>query len=105
MSRENLWRDASGRLTVDQTGIDWTEYPTVCREVADVFSLVPDGDFVTGIDQIFCDFRRGDQVVSIDWDNWMEFMVVAKTPSAEPLIHEIRTWLADRAKRSGQAAG
>ena len=93
MPRERFWRDASGRLTVDQTGIDSTQYPAVCRALADAFSLAPDGDFAVGPDQIFWDCRRGDEVLGMDWDNWMGFTVVAKTPSAESLVREIGLWL------------
>jgi hypothetical protein len=93
VTRERFWRDASGRLTVDQTGIESSQYPAVCLALADAFGLTPDGDFVVGLEQIFWDFRRGEQKVGMDWDIWMEFMVVAKTPSAEPLVCEIGAWL------------
>ena len=61
--------------------------------LVDAFSLVPDGGFLARADQIFCDFRHGGAVVGMDWDNWMEFMVVAKTPAAESLVREIGSWL------------
>jgi hypothetical protein len=61
--------------------------------LVDTFSLAPDGELVVGLDEIFRDFRRGDQVVGIEWDVWMEFMVVAKSPSAESLVREIGSWL------------
>jgi hypothetical protein len=96
---EHFWRDHTGRLTVDRAGIASTDYPAVCRAVADVFDLKPDGEFVVGPDQMFWDFRRGDIVVGMDWDVWMEFMVVAKTAAAEPLVRQIGEWLGTRVPR------
>lgn len=93
MPRERFWRNSSGCLTVDQAGIDSAHYHAVCRALADAFSLAPDGELVVGLDEMFRDFRRGDQVVGIEWDVWMEFTVVAKTPSAESLVREIGSWL------------
>ena len=93
MPRERFWRDSSGRLTVDQPGIDSAQYPAVCRAIANAFSLAPNADFLVGPDQVFSEFRRGDEIVGMDWDNWMEFMVFAKTPAAETLVREIGSWL------------
>ena len=31
--------------------------------------------------------------VGLDWDIWMDFMVVAKTEAAEPLLRDIVSWL------------
>ena len=103
MARERFWRDASGRLTVDQAGIDSAQFAALCRALADSFALQPEGDLVVGLDQLFWDFRRGDQIVGMDWDNWMEFMVVAKTPAADSLVREIGAWL--DSKYGGAAAG
>ncbi len=91
-SRLHFGRDFSGRLTLDRAGIDSLQYPEICRAIAEAFGLVPEGELVVGPDQMFRDYRKGDQVVSIDWDIWMEFMVVAKTESAEPLVKEIGAW-------------
>jgi hypothetical protein len=73
-----FWRDHSGRLTFDLPGIAATDFPAVCRSISDALSLVPNGDIIVGLDQIFWNFRRGNQVVGFDWDNWLEFMVVAR---------------------------
>jgi hypothetical protein len=91
--RERYWRDASGRLTFDLTRVEADDFPAVCRDVSDAFALSLDGSPVIGADQMFFDFRRGDQVVGFDWDNWMGFMVVAKTDAAETLVREIGSWL------------
>ncbi len=88
-----FWRDHSGRLTFDLPGVAATDFPAVCRSIAESLSLTPNGDIVVGLGQMFRDFRRGDQVVGFDWDNWMEFMVVAQTPASEPLVRDIAAWL------------
>jgi hypothetical protein len=58
-----------------------------------VLALPLAGDIVIGPEQMFWDFRRGNQIVGVDWDIWMHFMVVAKTEESEPLVREIAAWL------------
>jgi hypothetical protein len=88
-----FWRDTSGRLTFDLPGVAAADYPAVCRGLADALELAPAGDLVIGLDQMFWDFRRGDQVVGLDWDIWMDFMAVAKSTASEPLLTDIAAWL------------
>jgi len=88
-----FWRDSSGRLTFDLPGVAAADYPAVCRGIADALRLLPDGDIIMGADQMFRAFRRGDHAVSLDWDVWMEFMAVATSEAAEPLLQEIAEWL------------
>lgn len=90
-----MWRDASGRLTFD-LDVPNVSYASLCREIADTFSLFPQGDIVVGPDQMFWTFHRGNIAIGFDWDFWMGFMVVAETPSAEPLVLEIAAWLNNR---------
>ena len=52
-----------------------------------------EGDIVIGLDQMFWDFRRGEQVVGLDWDIWMQLMAVAKSEASEPLVRDIAAWL------------
>jgi hypothetical protein len=93
MQGERFWRDASGRLTFDTFGVEAVDYPAACRAVADEFALAPEGSLVIGPEQIFWDFRRAEQVVALDWDIWMGFMVVAKTEESEPLVRDIAAWM------------
>jgi hypothetical protein len=88
-----LWRDSSGRLTFDLPRVASTDYPAVCRSIADAFGLTPVGDIIIGPEQMFWDIGRGGQVVSLDWDIWMDFMVMAKSEASEPLLQDIATWL------------
>ena len=66
--RELFWRDASERLTFDLPCVDATDYPAVCRNIADGLGLSPAGEVVIGPEHMFWDFRRGNQIVSLDWD-------------------------------------
>ncbi len=88
-----FWQDSSGRLTFDLPGVAATDYPAVCRGIADALGLVPAGDIIIGPEQMFWDFQRGDQVVGLDWDIWMEFMVVAKSEASDSLVQDIAAWL------------
>jgi hypothetical protein len=88
-----FWRDNRGRLTFDLPGVAATDYPAVCRGIADALGLAPDGDISLGPDHMFWDLRRGDQRVGLDWDIWMEFMAVAKSEASEPLLRDIAAWL------------
>jgi hypothetical protein len=59
----------------------------MCQEVAAAFGLSPMPGLVTnGYDFVFQDYSRGDLVVGLEWDNWMEFTVVAQTTESEPLV-------------------
>ncbi|QDU97991.1 hypothetical protein [Lignipirellula cremea] len=93
MPDERFWRDASGRLTFNLPGVGATDYPGVCRDLSDALGLVPAGEIVIGPEQMFWDFQRGDQLVSLDWDIWMDFIVVAKSEEAEPLVGDVAAWL------------
>ena len=99
-----FWRDHSGRLTFDLPGVPAADYPAVCRSVADALGLAAAGEIVVGPDQMFWDFRRGDQVVGLDWDIWFEFMAVAQSPAAEPLVADIAAWLGARSDAEPGAA-
>jgi len=95
MAQPHFWNDHSGRLTFSQAGVDSAEYPDLCRAIVQAFDLQPAGNLAAGMEQVFCDFCKGDELIGIDWDIWMEFMVVAKSKSAEPLVREIGQWVAE----------
>jgi hypothetical protein len=86
-------RDASGRLTYEMFRVPSSEYAAVCIFVVAAFSLEAHSTMVVGPDQMFWDFRRGEQVVELGWDNWSGVVVTAKNPNAEPLIREIGEFL------------
>ncbi len=92
-----LWRDASGRLTCDRSDVGAASYPAVCHAIAEAYGLAPVSELVVGADQMYRDFGRGREVVGLDWDIWMGFMVVAKSAAAEPLVADIAEWLGSNA--------
>jgi len=62
--------------------------------VAGTFELAPHTAPVTnGYDIVFQDYRRGEQILGLEWDNWTGFTVVAKSSASEPLVREIAAWL------------
>ena len=93
MPDNQYFRDASQRLTFEMFELPADSYRAVCGEIVDGFGLVPDNELVNGWDVVFQDYRQGEQIVGLEWDNWSGFIVVAKTPSSEPLVQEIGAWL------------
>jgi hypothetical protein len=69
-------------------------YWAVCNDLMVALQLVPVGTLVTDFMAIvFQDYRRDSQVIGLEWDNWSGFIVVAKTPESEPLVHSVAEWL------------
>jgi hypothetical protein len=94
MPDNRFWRDASRRLTFEMFKVPADSYQAVCGTVAATFHLVPHNALVSnGWDIVFQDYRRGEQVVELAWDNWSGFTVVAQTPASESLVREIAAWL------------
>ncbi|MDB5384930.1 MAG: hypothetical protein JWM11_576 [Planctomycetaceae bacterium] len=93
MSDAGFWRDHSGRLTFDVPTVLAVDYPAVCRSIVEAFSISQTDSLVVGPDQMFWDFRLGDQEIALDWDNWMGFMVVSRTVNADSLVRDISGWL------------
>lgn len=92
------WRDASGRLTFDWFGVDSGEYPATCHAIAETFGLTLAGELIIGPESMFWRFQRGEQLIGLDWDIWMGFMIVACSESTEALVRDIAAWfdLVDR---------
>lgn len=94
MPDNRFWRDASERLTFEMSRVPATEYPEVCKVVVTNFGLIPDYEsLAAGLNAVFMDYRRGEQVVEMAWDNWTGFTVVAMTTNSESLVREIAAWL------------
>lgn len=94
MPDNQFWRDASGRLTFEMFKVPADSYWAVCGAAATTFHLTPNNALVTdGIDIVFQDYRRGEQIIGLEWDNWTGFTVVAKTTASESLVQEIAVWL------------
>ena len=94
MPDNQIRRDASGRLTFEMFHVSADSYRAVRDAVVSAFQLEPETAPVTnGCDIVFQDFRRGEHVVGLEWDNWTGFTVVAKTPASESIVRDIAAWL------------
>ena len=97
-----LRRDSSGRLAFEMYRVSAADYPERCNAVATTFGLKPDDkSFAVGLDVVFMDYRRGEQVVEMAWDSWTGFSVVAKNAGSKPLVREIAVWLLQSAGDEG----
>jgi hypothetical protein len=94
MPDNQFWRDSSGRLTFEMFQVPAVSFPAICSALVAAFDLAQHNALVTnGCDVMFLDYRRGEQIVGLAWDNWTGFTVFAKTPDSEPLVQEIAAWL------------
>ena len=82
-------RDNSDRLVIDFHAIEAGKYSKITAAVVSEFGLDVAGEKTAGLDEVFQDFKRGADVVGLEWDNWSGYIVNAKTRSAEPLVRQI----------------
>lgn len=85
----NEHRDASERLTFNFNEIPSGRYSKVTKVVVTAFGLEVASSRTRGLDEIFQDFKKGNEVIGLEWDNWSGYIVNAKIKSAEPLAREI----------------
>jgi hypothetical protein len=70
------------------------QLPDICEALVAAFNLAPDTTLVTdGVALIYQDYRRGEDIIGLEWDSWCGFAVVAKEPKSESLVREIGNWL------------
>ncbi len=89
----NEHRDASGRLTFDFDKIPSGKYSKVTKGIVSEFSLEVADSKTSGLDEVFQDFKIGNEVVGLEWDNWSGYIVNAKTKTAEPLVRKIAGYI------------
>ncbi len=89
----NEYRDNSDRLTIDFHSIEAGLYKKITSEVVIQFHLEVAGGKTSGLDEVFQDFKSGNDIVGLEWDNWSGYIVNAKTKSAEPLVREIAGYI------------
>lgn len=89
----NEHRDNSQRLTIDFDRIEAGMYKKITSDVVAKFELEVAGAKTSGLDEVFQDFKRGNDVVGLEWDNWSGYIVNAKTTTAEPLVREIAGYI------------
>lgn len=83
-----LHRDASNRLTA-AVDVDASRFTSLVAVVVEQFALAPVGAATVTMDVAFREYAVGQCRVSLEWDNWMGFQVVALSPDAEPLVVSI----------------
>jgi hypothetical protein len=94
MAEFELRRDSSKRLVFEMPRGPADSYRTVVNAIAARFYLTSHGVLITnGHDVAFEDYLHGEQIVSLEWDNWSGFMVVAKTGGSDSLVEDIAAWL------------
>jgi len=86
-------RDASNRLTYDFDNIEADSYREVTEAVVEKFGLTVASGKIADYDVAFQDFKQGNLVVGLEWDNWSGYTVVAKRTIAEPLVKEIASYI------------
>jgi hypothetical protein len=89
----NEHRDSSNRLTFDFDKIDGDKYRNITDDIVSKFSLEIATKKVVGLDEVFQDFKKGDEVIGLEWGNWSGYTVVAKRTSAESLVKEIAKYI------------
>jgi len=82
-------RDFSNHLTVEIANIDYSEYKALTKTLTEEFGLIAHGDLIEGDSESFQMFIRGNYAISIEYDIWSGFMVVAQNPESEGLVNEI----------------
>ncbi|MCF6312086.1 MAG: hypothetical protein L3J39_06520 [Verrucomicrobiales bacterium] len=87
-------RDSSKRLTLELFDIEANQYKWLCRAIVAQFDLeVASGIISNGVDVVFRDYKKGAQVVGLEWDNWSGYIIVAKNNDSEFLVRDIGGWL------------
>jgi hypothetical protein len=89
----HLYRDASQRLLFD-IGVEASEYPRLCAQIAGQFGLKPIGEPVLSCELLLQDYEVEGKVVELSWDHWLGFCVIAKASDAEDLVRQIAEWIA-----------
>lgn len=89
----NEHRDNSDRLTIDFEKIESGKYSAITEAIISEFSLEPCSSKTAGLDEVFQDFKIGNEIVGLEWDNWSGYIVNAKTKSAEQLVRKIAGYI------------
>ena len=89
-------RDESNRLTIDFHHIKSSAYSKVTKEIVTEFELEAASDKTVGLDEMFQDFKRNDEVIGLEWDNWSGYIVNAKTEQSDPLVRDIGAYICSR---------
>ncbi len=88
-----FWQDASKRTVYSVPDCHDSWYRYLCNKISRHFGLVPAGELIIGLDEIFQDYKSGDKIVGLEWDIWSGFLVVAKDENAEHIVKEIAEYI------------
>jgi hypothetical protein len=88
-----FYRDASDRLTFGVFEVNAEVYSDLCGRIAETFQLDPLGPAINGLDVVFRDFARDNQIVGLEWDIWSGFTVVAENLGSEELVRQVASYL------------
>jgi hypothetical protein len=89
----NEYRDNSDMLTFDFHSIEACLYKKITSDVITLFNLEVFSKKIDGFDEVFQEFKNGNEVVGLEWDIWSGYIVNAKTKTAEPLVREIAGYI------------
>jgi len=89
----NEHKDNSNRLSFDFDKIEGASYRKITDAVVSKYCLEVASKKIAGFDEVFQDFKKGNEVVGLEWDNWSGYTVVAKSTSAESLAREIAGYI------------
>ncbi len=87
------YRNASQRLTIQFFQIEADLYQQMTQLVVSQFQLEPVGEPASGPQERFQEFQHQRKVISLEWDFWSGYTVVAKTESAENLVRKIAAYI------------
>jgi len=86
-------RNVSNELTIDFNKIEASKYSKITKHVVKQFKLQANNEVVRGLNETFQEFRTGNAIISLEWDNWSGYIVNAKNIEAEPLVKEIAVFI------------
>ncbi|MEX2497858.1 MAG: hypothetical protein WD397_03160 [Wenzhouxiangellaceae bacterium] len=92
------YRDESNRATVAIEGCPLILYPYYSWRIKKKFSLKKHGKLLKSLDGRSQNYKVCGHLVSIEWDNWSGFSVVAVESGAEEIVSKIGRYLESKCK-------
>lgn len=89
-------RDASDRLTINFDRIKSSKYEAVTKLVVSRFGLEEADQKTISLNEVFQDFKKGEAIIGLEWDNWSGYIVNAKNPNGEKLARDIAELISDQ---------
>ena len=85
--------DASGRLTIGFVNVNASSYSGITNAVVAHFDLRQASTRVHETDTILQDFKKGNDVIGLEWENRSGYNIKAKNQSSEPLVHDVAKYV------------